>query len=256
MNEQKTDKTDKGPKRPKKKRWKKELQKKLLLTLAPPLVKAYLVWYDRAARANDQRNLTLINIEEMRERIASHQKPSILAMWHNRLLFGPTGLVFLKGKGAVVMVSRSFDGQLIAETLKRFEGIYAARGSSSKDGRDKGGREAFGEMLEFAEKGYDLIITPDGPQGPMYKAKQGIAELAKITGFPIFTVGCNSSRFLEFKQSWDNTRVPLVHAKVMYTIGDPIYVPSDADDDVLEAKRKEVEDKLIELTEFADHFFD
>ena len=110
-------------------------------------------------------------------------------------------------------------------------------------------------MIQAGRDGFDLVITPDGPQGPVYQAKRGVVELARDTGFPIFAVGCNCSRYFEAK-SWDKTRIPFPYAKFIYTVADPIWVPGDADDDALEEKRREVENKLLELTEYADHFFD
>jgi lysophospholipid acyltransferase (LPLAT)-like uncharacterized protein len=243
------------PQRPKKKNWKKRLQRWLILTLVPPIVHKWMVWFDRTALAHNEKDLALINADKLLTRVASHERPSILAIWHNRLMFGPTAYQYRKGGGAAVMVSRSFDGDLISAILTRFKNLYAVRGSSSKKGRDKGGQEALTEMMEYAKKGYDLVITPDGPQGPMYKAKRGIIDLAKATGLPIFCVGANADRCATAK-SWDKTMIPFPHARFVYRAADPITVPPDADEATIEQKRAEVEKVLIELTEFADHFFD
>jgi hypothetical protein len=241
--------------RPKKKKWTKTLKRKLILALAPPLVHKWMVWFDKTALMDNERLLTLINTDELLARVASHEKPSILALWHNRLMFGPTAYQYRKGGGAVIMVSRSFDGELISATMSRFKNLHAVRGSSSKKGRDKGGQEALEEMIEYGKKGFDLVITPDGPQGPVYKAKRGIIDLAKATGFPIFCVGCNADRCITVK-SWDRTKIPFPYARFVYRVADPILVPADADEVMIEAKRQEVERTLVELTEFADHFFD
>jgi lysophospholipid acyltransferase (LPLAT)-like uncharacterized protein len=247
--------TEKKKSRPQKKQWKKDLEKWLALNLVPFLAHKWMAWFNITALANNERLLTLINDQELLERVGSHQNPSILALWHNRLVFGPTAYGYCKGKGAVVMVSRSFDGEVISATLKHFKNFQAVRGSSSKKGKDKGGQEALDEMIEFGRQGFDLVITPDGPQGPPYQAKRGVIDLAKQTGYPIFCVGCNADRYFEAK-SWDKTRVPFPYAKFVYRVSDSIYVPKDADEDMIEAKRQEVEKTLVELTEFADHFFD
>lgn len=241
--------------KPKKKKRGKEFQKKLILTLVPPLAHRWMAWFDKTARANNHRLLTLINADKLVERVGGHQSPSILAIWHNRLMFGPTAYQYCKGRGAVVMISRSFDGDVIEAVLGRFKNIEAARGSSSKKGRDKGGHEALEQMVEYGRQGLDLVITPDGPLGPVYKVKKGVIELARTTGLPIFAIGPNAEPHFEAK-SWDKTRVPFPYARFVYKVADPMYVPADADDELIEQKRRELENTLIELTEFADHFFD
>jgi hypothetical protein len=211
--------------------------------------------YDWATQARNRRRLTLINIDELIARVESHVNPTILAFWHNTIAFGPTAYDAIHGKGAVIMISRSFDGDIIEATIKRFGNIIAVRGSSSKKaGDEKGGQEALAEMKELARQGYDLSITPDGPLGPRYKVKRGIIDLAKATGLPIVPVGCNSSRYIEIN-SWDRTRLPLPFSRVIYKAGPPILVPADADEDLIEAKRSELEGVMIELADFADRFF-
>lgn len=241
--------------RPKKSRWSKRAQRWLMLNVVPPVMSRWMWWFDRTALADDEKDLVLINHECLMERVRSRQNPSIIAIWHNRLIFGPTAYSYLKGRGAAVMVSRSFDGEVISRTLKYFPAFTPVRGgSASKPGQDKGGQEALAEMIEFGKQGFDLVITPDGPQGPVYQAKRGVVELGRATGFPIFGVGCNCSRYLEAK-SWDKTRVPTPYAHFIYRVGEPIIVPPDADDALLEEKRKEVEQSLRELTDFVDHFY-
>jgi len=243
--------------RPQKKRsFKKRAMRFLGLKLAPPIVKYWLYWFDYTARKKNHELLTLLNHEELEERVRSRQNPSILALWHNRLMFGPTAYRYLNGVGAVIMVSRSTDGDIIAATLKSFKSFIAIRGgSASKPGIDKGGKEALSQMIEMAEKGHDLCITPDGPQGPMYEVKRGIIDLAKATGLPIYTVGCSCSKWLEAK-SWDKTKLPLPYTRVVYKGSGPITVPPDADEEVIEQKRQELQKTMTELTEFADNFFD
>ena len=242
--------------RPKKPRLGKRINRWLALNLVPPIMSKWMWWFNYTACKDNQKLLVLMNYDEILRRVSSQQDPSIIALWHNRLIFGPTAYSYCKGRGAAVMVSRSFDGEVIAATLKYFPGFSAVRGgSTSKPGQDKGGQEALAEMIELGKQGLDLVITPDGPQGPVYQVKRGIVDLAKATGYPIFPAGCNCSRYFQAK-SWDKTRVPVPYAHFIYKVGDPILVPADANEDLLEKKRQEVERSLIELTEFADHYYD
>ena len=54
------------------------------------------------------------------------------------------------------------------------------RGSSSRRGP-----QALLELTSWAERGYDLAITPDGPRGPRYVVQEGAIGLAQVTGLPI-----------------------------------------------------------------------
>jgi len=238
-----------------KKSWKKRLGRKLALRLVPIAAEYYMRLYDFGAQAGNRKRLTLINIDDLIARVESHTNPTILAFWHNTIAFGPTAYEAMHGKGAVIMISRSFDGDIIEATIKRFGNIIAVRGSSSrKETEDKGGQEALAEMKELARQGYDLSITPDGPLGPRYKVKRGIIELARDTGLPIVPIGCNSSRYLKIN-SWDHTRLPLPFSRVVYKAGPAMLVPADADEEIIEAKRAELERIMVELGEFVEGFF-
>ena len=50
-------------------------------------------------------------------------------------------------------------------------------------------------------------------------------------------------------QSWDYFLLPLPGSRVVVAYGEPVLVPSDADPDMLEQKRQELEGKLLKLTE-------
>ena len=50
------------------------------------------------------------------------------------------------------------------------------------------GAQALLELTTWAERGYDLAITPDGPRGPRYIVQEGVMALAQITGLPIVPV--------------------------------------------------------------------
>ncbi len=80
------------------------------------------------------------------------------------------------------LVSASRDGGLLAAILELF-GVQPVRGSSSRRGA-----QALLELTTWAERGYDLAITPDGPRGPRYVVQEGVMSLAQITGLPIVPV--------------------------------------------------------------------
>ena len=238
----------------KKKRLKKRLARWAALTLIPIIAEWYMRLYDWATQMQNRKRLTLIDIDQLESRVKSHNTPSIIAFWHNRIAYGPTAYEAMGGKGAVIMISRSFDGDVIEATARRFGNIIAVRGSARRGEVDKGGQEALEEMKALSQQGYDLSLTPDGPLGPRYQVKRGIIELAKFTGLPIYPAGVSSSRYIQVN-TWDRTRVPIPFSRVVYQVGAPIIVPADADEAMIEEKRAELERVMIELAEATDKYF-
>lgn len=103
----------------------------------------------------------------------------IIAFWHNDLLMMIYARFMLP---LAAMISQHRDGELIAQTMKRF-GADAARGSTTR-----GGRAALREMITLAKNGVNLAITPDGPKGPRHVAQMGVVRAAQMTGFPIVPI--------------------------------------------------------------------
>ncbi len=158
----------------------------------------------------------------------------IFAVWHARLL----PLVSShRGRHIAVLVSRSRDGELITRTIDHF-GFVTARGSSSR-----AGREGVLEMVEWAERGHLLGVTPDGPRGPAGVAKAGVVWLASRTGWPVVPLATASSRAWRAR-SWDRFRVPLPFARVVVGYGEPIAVPRELDAAAAEVWRERVEQAL------------
>src|SRR5688572_13862224 len=168
----------------------------------------------------------------------------IYTFWHNRLFLAP---YFWQQRRIVVMTSQSFDGEYIARVLQRF-GCGAARGSSTR-----GGTGAIVEMVRLMRAGLPTAFTIDGPKGPRYVAKMGAVLLAKKTGQPILPFTITSKRFWESKKSWDRFQFPFPFTRVRVDIASPIYVPPDAGENLLEAKRDELQTTLDDINQRGKH---
>ena len=163
----------------------------------------------------------------------------VMAFWHDRVFLAT---YYFRGRGIVVMTSRSFDGEYIARFIRRF-GYGAARGSSTR-----GGVGALVEMARLVRAGCPAGFTVDGPRGPRHVAKTGAVLLAKRTGQPVLPFAVNAERFWEVP-SWDRFQVPAPFTRALVRIGAPIYVPADADDRALEEKREELQRALDHLSD-------
>lgn len=159
----------------------------------------------------------------------------IYTNWHNRVFLST---YFWRDRRIVVMTSQSFDGEYIARFIQRF-GYGAARGSSTR-----GAVGAVVEMTRLMRAGFPAGFTIDGPKGPRYVAKMGAVLLAKKTGQPILPFTVTSNRFWEAKKSWDHFQIPKPFTRTQVTIAPPIFVPADADENTLNAKRDELQATL------------
>ena len=168
--------------------------------------------------------------------------PAIYCVWHNRLALCMIAYFdYVKKRnrtpGMAAMVSASRDGGFLAGILECF-GVQPVRGSSSRRGP-----QALLELTTWAERGYDLAITPDGPRGPCYIVQPGVMSLAQLTGLPIVPVSYNLGWKIRAK-SWDRFQIPLPFARCEMIYEKPVHVPREASDTERELLRRELETKL------------
>ena len=175
---------------------------------------------------------------------AGHQP--IISFWHGRIL---PGTLYFQRRGIVVMTSENFDGEWIARIIHRF-GYGTARGSTSR-----GARKAMLQLVREMESGKGSGFTLDGPRGPAGVARPGAVWLAKATGHPVVPIHMEASAHWTLR-SWDRTQIPKPFATVALAIGEPLYVPREADEAVLEGARVEVGRRLNALEQRALHMLE
>ena len=78
----------------------------------------------------------------------------VLGIWHQNLL---PGILAQQERPYVVIVSKSKDAEPVAFTCARL-GHKVTRGSSKKQGVDKGGAAAREEMIEFLKQGFQPAL--------------------------------------------------------------------------------------------------
>jgi lysophospholipid acyltransferase (LPLAT)-like uncharacterized protein len=176
----------------------------------------------------------------------SSRGPAIYCFWHNRLAL--CTIVYREytkksavTPGVVALVSASRDGGFLTGVLKWFR-VELVRGSSSRRGP-----QALLELTSWAERGYDLAITPDGPRGPRYIVQEGVTSLAQLTGLPIVPFACNLGWKVSLN-SWDRFQIPLPFSSCEVNVGVPVRVPPNATDAEREELRQRLETSLRELS--------
>lgn len=175
----------------------------------------------------------MIRGNDRRGNIANEQ-PLIYVFWHNRIL---PATWYFRNLGIVVMTSQSSDGEIIARMIQLF-GYGASRGSTTR-----GGSKSLREMASCLQAGFDAAFTIDGPKGPIYQAKPGAIQLAKLTGCPILPVCQTPMKYWELK-SWDKFRIPKFFSRGLIAYSTPIYVSRDSSEEEVTAKQKELQSAL------------
>ncbi len=182
------------------------LSTRLLLALAPRLAFVVIELLQRTMR------IECIGCEHPRT-LWQQGRQVILSFWHDQLFLMVKGY---HGPGAKILISASTDGELIARTMRYF-GFASVRGSSNR-----GGRAAFREMLEICREPVDLALTPDGPKGPRHQIKEGVVQLARLTGRPLVPMAFACSRGRRFA-AWDRFLLPYPFGRGVYAFGEPLY---------------------------------
>ena len=173
------------------------------------------------------------------------EHPQIVAMWHGQFLL----LAQFKPKSMLskAMVARHGDAEMLGETLRRQDTELIRGAGAGSRRRDRGGASAFRASLRALGEGASIVMTADVPPGPARRAGEGIVNLARMSGRPMVPTAVASSRFIAAK-NWSRFCVNLPFSQLGVVVGDPIFVPEDADEDTMEACRLAIEQKLNEAT--------
>ncbi len=177
------------------------------------------------------------------QRLWDGETPFILSFWHGRLLMMP--YCWRKGVPIHTLISQHRDGRILARMVGHF-GICTIEGSSSR-----GGGTALRAILAALQTGESIGITPDGPRGPRMRASSGIISIARLSGTPILPVTFAVTR-RKVLGSWDRFVLAWPLARGVFVWGEPLTVDRDASGADQETARRDLEQRLNEITAQAD----
>ena len=167
----------------------------------------------------------------------------VATLWHNRLLLISYVLKrFAPHRPGAGLISASRDGDLIAPLVERF-GFQVVRGSTSRKGAS-----AMLELAGVLEAGRDILLTPDGPRGPVYEISPGTVFLAQRTGAPIQPINLEFSRCWRFN-SWDRFILPYPFSKVRLIFGPLHRVKLTTTPEEFEQERLRLQNAMMALVE-------
>lgn len=142
----------------------------------------------------------------------------IIALWHNRLfLIANLMRKILPVVRITALISKSRDGEvptLFAKTYKDVDVIRVGHRSRNV---------ALLQTIEALNEKRIVIITPDGPKGPVHTVKPGIIFSAAKSKAVIFPLSWKATWSFCFN-SWDRFCIPLPFSKVTVTLGKPLAI--------------------------------
>ena len=154
------------------------------------------------------------------ETLRKQKKPIIYAHWHRHIF---VTIYRFRNTGARPLISLSGDGEIVSQVAVEF-GMNPVRGSSSK-----GGTRAFLKLLNAIKEDHsEVLITADGPKGPLRQIKDGTIRLAQKTGSVIVPICWHASRVKILKKTWDKFKIPMPFSTITYAYGQPLVIPGNA----------------------------
>ena len=176
-------------------------QQRVALAIVPPLAAILIRLLGATLRYQDVTEPGTIPGDQL-------PGPSIFVFWHRSLLACAHRF---RNRGIAILISQSFDGELIARTVERL-GFFAVRGSSSR-----AGVSGLRSLERAYQAGHICAITADGPRGPALVAKPGAAQLAALV--EASWVGAFYALPLRAwpLRSWDRFLIPKPFSRVLVT---------------------------------------
>ena len=209
-----------------------------LLSLLPPLAAQVFTGIFRSCQESTRG-------QQQEAAFLSRGQPVLYTVWHGQLAYV---IYYFRHRQGILMVSPSFDGQLLGRTAGHL-GYILLHGS-----RHKGGARVIRDMAAHLRRGRCAGLIADGSRGPRHKVQKGPLVLARETRAPLLPLAVAASRKVTLN-TWDRFELPLPFGRVAMLFGEPLHIPPDARGPHLEFWRRELQDRLLRLYRQSQEYF-
>jgi lysophospholipid acyltransferase (LPLAT)-like uncharacterized protein len=146
----------------------------------------------------------------------------LLMLWHNRL--APVCFIlshYTKDLLFAALISASRDGNILSTLVHSYKRGRTIRVSHQAR------YQALQELIRHVqERQHIVVVTPDGPRGPRYEMKPGVALAALETQAAVVTLNWEAKRYWEFN-TWDRLRLPKPFTTIHVTFGPVVRLGSN-----------------------------
>ncbi len=168
-----------------------------------------------------------VNGSERLQQAEASGKPLILSAWHGMTMM-LVGLLTnrLDTDNIVLLMPNDWRG----ESLK----IFATKMGATpfpmdlEDTASVGVARQLISLVQTVKQGKNCYITPDGPHGPAYVAKPGVAFIAQKARALILPLGAYTRHGYRLPR-WDTYVTPYPFSRISVQVGEPIEVPPKVD---------------------------
>ncbi len=180
------------------------------------------------------------------------QGPTLLALWHNRLLILPEILHRYAPQHIYrAFISDSRDGDPLAILTDSYQCGRSLRVPHHIR------HHALRKMIvQLKGTGEVVVITPDGPRGPRYRVKPGILFAAKETAATVILLSWSATRFWQCP-SWDGLIVPklfsTIHIQMCIAEETHLKAPLEISRVALESALKTLDTKVCNRCDLDPH---
>jgi lysophospholipid acyltransferase (LPLAT)-like uncharacterized protein len=155
------------------------------------------------------------------EKAKTSGRPRIWTSWHGMgMTFMNFGDRFLDANNFVAIIVGDDRSNVLDELGSRLGGHPVA---IDMQGNPMAAGRSVLKVVRALKAGRETVLFPDGPDGPAFVPKAGIAYLARKAAAAILPIGVWTKWGVHLPR-WDHYLVPLPFAPLHVAIGDPLFI--------------------------------
>ena len=166
--------------------------------------------------------------QENFEELLKDGQAFLIACWHGHPMMTISFVLrYWDSSKFMIIVPEDWRGEgleVLARSLKGTPFMMDLTGDSTM-----GSARQLVKMVRHIQNGNSVFINPDGPSGPAYKIKPGVAFMAKKGKVPIMPVGAYCRNSFKLNR-WDQYVIPMPFSRITIQAGEALTVPEDAED--------------------------
>ncbi len=163
----------------------------------------------------------------------SNNRPLLWCFWHGQLTpFFAYGNRFEGGHSFALLIVGDERHNILNVLANKFGAITF---KADMQGNPVASGRAVLRVIQAMKSGQQSLIAPDGPDGPPFVAKPGVALIARKASAAVLPVGL-WTRYAYQLRRWDRYLVPFPFARIHMAIGKPIIAKPKTDGETLLAQ--------------------